>query len=146
MSGFDTSRLMAGTACAAACLALAAVIAPHAQAAVSPTLSVTMGGSALGAARLAAVGCPQTATARVTMPDGSPVTGGFVDFFSRLPGVAGNTVGTAPVHDGTASIPWVPDIDGQHIVSGVYYGGPAHVRTTAGYTTITTVNTGGVCA
>lgn len=140
------SRGIAGAALAAAALAGPLVTAPPATAAIAPNLAVSLTGSALGAARLAGVNCTHTATATVTMPDGTPVSQGFVDFTSRLPGMPGNIVGTVPVTNGTASIPWTPDIDGQHVISAVYFDGPPELRPAAGYTTITAMNTGGVCA
>ncbi|NNH73082.1 hypothetical protein HLB23_25010 [Nocardia uniformis] len=127
-------------------LSVPMVMAPQANALVSPSLSVTMAGSALGATRLAAVNCPQTAVATVKMPDGSPVSHGSVDFTSRLPGLGGNIVGTVPVSNGVASIVWVPDIEGQHVISAVYFDGPPDVRPSAGYTTVTAVNLNGICA
>ncbi|MFI6869042.1 Ig-like domain repeat protein [Nocardia sp. NPDC050406] len=146
MSGLGISRGIAGTALAAAALTMPMVSAPHALAATAPTMAVSLTGSALGAARLAAVNCTHTATATVKMPDGSPVSTGFVDFTSRLPGMPGNIVGTVPVTNGTASIPWTPDIDGQHVISAVYFDGPAELRPAASYTTVTAMNTGGLCA
>lgn len=145
MSGM---RISSGTAGAAVvtCLAIPMVMAPQANALISPSLSVSMAGSALGPTRLAAVNCPQTAVATVTMPDGSPVSQGSVDFTSRLPGMPGNIVGTVPVSNGTASILWIPDVDGQHVISAVYFDGPPDVRPTAGYTTVTAVNLNGICA
>ncbi|WP_433200940.1 hypothetical protein ACQP1G_09415 [Nocardia sp. CA-107356] len=139
------SRGAAGVALAAAWLAVPTTVAPQASAAIAPTLSVAMTGSALGAANSAAVGCGQTAQATVRRPDGTPVQRGVVEFSSRLPGLGGNIVGTVPVTDGTASIFWIPDIAGQHIVSAVYYDGLPDYEPTAGYTTVIAFNLGGFC-
>lgn len=139
------SRGAAGVALAAACLTVPTTFAPQANAAIAPTLSVTMTGPALGATSVAAVGCGQTAQARVQRPDGTPVQSGVVEFTSRLPGLGGNIVGTVPVSNGTASILWIPDIAGQHIVSAVYYDGLPDYQPAAGYTNVTALNLGGVC-
>ncbi|WP_330249817.1 hypothetical protein OG874_26355 [Nocardia sp. NBC_00565] len=143
MSGL--SRGAAGAALAAACLAVPTTLAPQANAAIAPTLSVAMTGSALGPTNLAAVGCGQTAQATAQRPDGTPVQSGVVEFTSRLPGLGGNIVGTVPISNGTATILWIPDIAGQHIVSAVYYDGFPDYQPAAGYTTVTAVNLAGVC-
>ncbi|MEV6338446.1 hypothetical protein AB0M12_27420 [Nocardia vinacea] len=139
------SRGAAGVALAAACLAVPTTLAPQANAMIAPTLSVAMVGPALGANSVAAVGCGQTAQATVQRPDGTPVQSGVVEFTSRLPGLGGNIVGTVPVNNGTASILWIPDTVGQHIVSAVYYDGLPDYQPAAGYTTVTAVNLGGIC-
>lgn len=139
------SRGAAGVALAAACLTVPTTLAPQANATVAPTLSVTMSGLSLGANSLATVGCAQTAKATVQRPDGTPVQSGVVEFMSHLPDLGGNIVGTVPVSNGTASIPWIPDIAGQHIVSAIYYDGLPDYQPAAGYTTVTAVNLGGVC-
>lgn len=143
MSGL--SRGAAGVALAVAWLAVPTTLAPQANAVIAPTLSVVMTGSPLGATNIAAVGCGQTAQATVQRPDGTPIQHGVVDFTSRLPGLGGNIVGTVPISNGTATILWIPDIAGQHIVSAVYYDGFPDYQPAAGYTTVTAVDLAGVC-
>ncbi|MFX0575347.1 hypothetical protein [Nocardia nepalensis] len=139
------SRGAAGVALAAACLTVPTTLAPQANAAIAPTLSVTMTGSALGASNVAVVGCGQTAQATVQRPDGTPVQRGVVEFTSHLPGLGGNIVGTVPVSNGTASILWIPDTVGEHIVSAIYYDGLPDYQPAAGSTTVSAVNLAGVC-
>ncbi|MEV5839689.1 hypothetical protein [Nocardia sp. NPDC052112] len=139
------SRGAAGVALAAACLAVPTTLAPQANATIAPTLSVAMTGLTLGANSVASVGCGQTAQATVRRPDGTPVDRGVVEFTSRLPGLGGNIVGTVPVSNGTASILWIPDIAGQHVVSAVYYDGLPDYQPAAGYTNVTALNLGGFC-
>lgn len=139
------ARGAAGVTLAAACLAVPTTLAPRANATTAPTLSVTITGLSLGANSIAAVGCARTAQATVLRPDGTPVDRGAVEFTSNLPGQGGNIVGTAPVSNGTASILWIPDIAGQHVVSAVYYDGLPDYQPAAGYTNVTAVNLGGIC-
>ncbi|NKY84867.1 Ig-like domain repeat protein [Nocardia veterana] len=148
MSGFRVSRDFAGYALAAAALvgaALPVAVAPTATAAVAPTIAVSMAGSALSPVNGGLVGCGQTAVATVRNPDGSPVTHGTVDFFSNLSGISGNVVGSAPVVNGVATIGWMPDRAGQHVVSAVYYDGLPELSPAAGYTTVNAAGLGGVC-
>lgn len=149
MSVFRVSRGTAGFVLAAGALigtALPVVASPAAQAAVTPTITVTMAGSALSPVNGALVGCAQTAVATLRNPDGSPVTHGSVDFFSNMPGISGNVVGTAPVVDGVATIGWAPDHMGQHIVSAVYYDGLPEYTPVAANTTVTAAGPIGGCA
>ncbi|MEV6066526.1 hypothetical protein AB0L82_08255 [Nocardia sp. NPDC052001] len=146
MSGLEVSRGIAGTAVAAACLAVTvAVIAPQAGAAATPNLSVSMSGAPIGPVKVASVGCGQTAVASVKMADGTPVSHGFVEFTSHLPNMGGNVVGTVPVTDGTASIFWVPGVEGTHTVSAFYFDDSSDMRPAVGQTTINAVNLNGMC-
>ncbi|MBF5001297.1 hypothetical protein IRT45_29635 [Nocardia sp. BSTN01] len=142
------ARTRAGFALAAGTLAgalLPIVGAAPAEATVAPTIAVSMSGSALSPVSGALVGCAQNAVATVRNPDGSPVTHGTVDFFSHLSGISGNIVGTAPVVNGVASIGWMPDRPGEHVVSAVYYDGLPELSPVAGYTIVTTASLGGAC-
>ncbi|MEV6140400.1 hypothetical protein AB0L63_31035 [Nocardia sp. NPDC051990] len=139
------SRGAAGVALAAAFLTAPITLAPQAHATIAPTLSVTVSGLSLGANSVAAVGCGRTAQATVQRPDGTPVQSGVVEFTSRLPGLGGNIVGTVPVVNGTASVLWIPDVAGQHIVSAVYYDGLPDYQPAAGYTNVTAVDLRGIC-
>lgn len=145
MSGFGVSRGAAGALLAAAWLALPVVSASSANAAIEPSLDVMMAGSALSLANTASVGCQQTAQVFLRNPDGSPVTHGTVDFFSHLNGMSGNIVGTVPVRDGAASIPWVPDRAGQHVVTAIYYDGQPDYQPVAGYASVYAIDLGGTC-
>ena len=161
MSGFrisrDTARISpdpaARTRTAAFVLAAGALIgtalpiaaAPMAGATAVPTIAVSMSGSALSPVNGALVGCAQNAVATVHNPDGSPVTHGTVDFFSHLDGISGNVVGTVPVVNGVASIGWMPDRAGQHVVSAVYYDGLPELAPVAGSVRVTTATPIGVC-
>lgn len=145
MSGFSLSRGAASAVLAAVGLAVPMALAPSAHAAIEPAVSVSMSGSVLGAVNAASVGCPETAQATLRNPDGSPVFTGTVDFFSNLNGQSGNFVGTAPVSNGTASIAWVPDMPGQHVVSAIYHDGSVEYSTAAGQATIMAVNLAGAC-
>ncbi|MET9486204.1 hypothetical protein [Nocardia sp. NPDC006630] len=136
---------MAGMAVAAACIAVPLAAAPQAAAAGTPTLTISMTGSPVGPAKLASVGCGQTAVATVKMADGTPVSHGSVEFTSHLPGISGNVVGTVPVTNGTASIPWVPGVAGQHIISAIYFDDASDLRPASGQTMITAMNLNGVC-
>lgn len=142
------ARTRAGLILAAGALmgALLPVVgAAPAGATVAPTIALSMSGSALSPVSGALVGCAQNAVATVRNPDGSPVTHGNVDFFSHLSGISGNIVGTAPVVNGVASIGWVPDRPGEHVVSAVYYDGLPELSPVAGYTIVTTATLGGAC-
>ncbi|MEV5648900.1 hypothetical protein AB0L57_11680 [Nocardia sp. NPDC052254] len=158
MSGFrtsrDTARIVshrtaraAGFVLAAAAIGAAAPIAaaPTAGATAVPTIAVSMSGSVLSPVNGALVGCAQNAVATVRNPDGSPVTHGTVDFFSHLDGISGNIVGTVPVVDGVASIGWLPDRAGQHIVSAVYYDGLPELSPVAGSARVLAATPIGVC-
>lgn len=161
MSGFRTSRdtarissdrtarsTAAGFVLAAGALigtALPIATAPAAQATTVPTIAVSMSGSVLSPVNGALVGCAQNAVASVRTPDGSPVTHGTVDFFSHLDGISGNIVGTAPVVNGVASIGWMPDRAGQHVVSAVYYDGLPDLSPVAGFTRVMAATPIGVC-
>ncbi|MRH87486.1 hypothetical protein GFY24_08450 [Nocardia sp. SYP-A9097] len=145
MSGLEISR-GAGTAVAAACLAVTvAALAPQAEAAGAPNLSVSMSGASVGPVKIASVGCGQTAVATVKMADGTPVSRGYVEFTSHLPNMGGNVVGTVPVSDGTASILWIPGVEGQHTVSAFYFDDSSDTRPAVGQTTIDAVNLNGMC-
>ncbi|WP_227980895.1 hypothetical protein [Nocardia spumae] len=142
------SRTAAGFVLAAAALigtALPMAAAPAAEATTVPIMTVSMAGSALSPISAALVGCSQNAVATVHNPDGSPVTHGTVDFFSHLDGISGNIVGTAPVVDGVASIGWMPDRAGQHIVSAVFYDGLPELSPVAGFTRVMTAAPIGIC-
>ncbi len=160
MSGFRTSRdtaritshrtarSAAGFVLAAAALigtALPVVAAPAARATTVPTIAVSMSGSVLSPVSGALVGCAQNAVATVRYPDGNPVTHGTVDFFSHLDGISGNIVGTAPVVNGVASIGWMPDRAGLHVVSAVYYDGLPELSPVAGSARVMTATPIGVC-
>ncbi|AHH20297.1 hypothetical protein NONO_c55170 [Nocardia nova SH22a] len=156
MSGFRTSRdtshravraRTAGFVLAAGALigTVLPMAAPTAGATTVPIITVSMSGSILSPVSGALVGCAQNAVATVRNPDGRPVTHGTVDFFSHLDGISGNIVGTVPVVDGVASIGWMPDRAGQHIVSAVYYDGLPELSPVAGFTRVMTATPIGVC-
>ncbi|WP_019929853.1 Ig-like domain repeat protein [Nocardia sp. BMG111209] len=145
MRVFEMSRNTAGVVLTAAALAAPLGSASAAHAAVTPILQVAMTGSVLGVANTASVGCRQVAHATLHNPDGSPVSGGSVDFFSHLNGQAGNVVGTVPVSNGAAEISWVPDAPGTHVISAMYHDGGPDYQPVAGSITINAVNLGGAC-
>ncbi|MCX4094243.1 hypothetical protein [Nocardia sp. alder85J] len=139
------SRNTAGVVLTAAALAAPLGSMASAQAVVTPTMSMSMTGSVLGAANTASVGCRQVAHVTMKNPDGTPVSGGNIDFFSHLNGQAGNVVGSVPVTDGAAEIPWVPDAAGTHVISAMYHDGGPDYQPVAGSITINAVNLGGAC-
>jgi hypothetical protein len=145
MSVFEMSRNAAGVVLAAAALAAPMGAMSAANAVVTPTLSVAMTGSVLGVANTASVGCRQVAHATLKNPDGTPVSGGSIDFFSHLNGQAGNVVGSVPVSNGVAEISWVPDAPGTHVISAMYHDGGPDYQPVAGSITVNAVNLGGAC-
>jgi hypothetical protein len=145
MSGSIISRVAAGAALAASALSAPALLAPQSGATAESSIAVTMTGSAMSVVNTGTIGCRQTAHAAVKNPDGSPVTGGNVDFFSHLSGLSGNLVGTSAVTNGNATISWIPNRAGQHVISAIFYNDGAGEQPVAGSAVVTVLPYRGFC-
>ncbi|MEU4311336.1 hypothetical protein [Nocardia sp. NPDC024068] len=95
-----------------------------ANAAVAPVVRLDLlGEPTTASANTVPVGCTFMLEAQVTLPDGSPVEKGTIQFFHRRPGGGDVLLGEVPVQYGRASILWTPEAFGGNGLSAGYANG-----------------------
>ncbi|MGW0182348.1 Ig-like domain repeat protein [Nocardia sp. NPDC003345] len=120
-----SSRKLRG-AVAVLCGAAAVAVSPSAVAdtGVAPVVRLdVLGEPATASAAAVPTGCSLMLEAQVTLPDGSPVEKGTVQFFNRLPGGGDVLLGEAPVRNGTATVLWTPEAIGSNGLTAGYSNG-----------------------
>ncbi|WP_328393145.1 hypothetical protein [Nocardia sp. NBC_00416] len=134
---------------ATALVAIPLFSAPAAQAAVAPVIRLDITGEPTTAsADTVPTGCTVTVEATVTLPDGSPVEYGTVEFFNRLPSNGDIALGKVPVAYGRATVQWTPTASGVNGLSAGYADGLPDILPVSAGAEVTArpgVRLGGLC-